>query len=488
MTRFLLLTSSIISLFVLSWCLGRLYSPQNCINSTLIGKVVITEGQEAPAELFQRCQFIDRLLQPMPSQWAVQTELLSRMDRLQTVASYLDFQEERINIKVLRGAKNELGFQEQELFISEDLVEKVGVLERAILFMKVNNNQPLTASVIADFLWDTQLAENTSKNFTSPFWLTTLKPISQYCQSDDRLLIHHSFCEAHNELGDSMMVDIDDGPVEWSLKPVLVSILSQVYQKAPLREKQMILENILFLGELGEEFTETLTKTTDFAAANESFRSVINAWLMPILAHESRVSDVVDQFIDIEKSPLSVFVVGRSSRSAFSNVMAPIAVENSKKNEVTENLVFLHGQRMRFLESGIDWRFQRHSFLKAANAENLIYLSCELPEVESLLEYAPVTNRITFVRFCEGDELDWQKISDLGIREYLVKNEKIQFVEFNLAAIGFAHKMRGPLVQHEDFSAWQRWLMWQKIVDDEQGHETSRPLSVIDGVSRFRYF
>jgi hypothetical protein len=92
------------------------------------------------------------------------------------------------------------------------------------------------------------------------------------------------------------------------------------------------------------------------------------------------------------------------------------------------------------------------------------------------------------VRFCDGDDLDWQQIADQGIREYLAKNEKVQFVEFNLAAIGFAQKIRGPLVRHEDFSAWQRWLMWQQIVTDDQGRETRRPLSVIDGVSRFRYF
>jgi hypothetical protein len=410
------------------------------------------------------------------------------MDRLQAVAPYLDFQDDQLKIKVLRGAKNELGFQDSEVFISEDLVEKTGVLERAILFLKVNNNQPLTASVIADFLWNTQLAESPTENLDSPFWLTELKPISQYCQSADRLLIHHSFCEAHNELGDSMMVDVDDGPVEWSLKPILVSILSQVYEQAPLREKQMILNNVLFLGEWSEEFTEALATTADFSAANDSFRMAVGSWLMPILASQTRIADIVEQYTDIEKSPLSVFVVGRSSRAAFAHVLAPLASEDHIKTEVTENLVFLHGQRIRFLQSDIEWRFQRHSFLKNASAENLIYLSCELPEVESLMEYAPVTNRITFVRFCEGDELDWQKISDLGIREYLAKNEKVQFVEFNLAALGFAQKIRGPLVRHEDFSAWQRWLMWQKIIDDEQGHETSRPLSVIDGVSRFRYF
>jgi hypothetical protein len=410
------------------------------------------------------------------------------LDRLQAVEAYLDFPDELLKIKILRGAKNELGFQDRELFISEDLIGKPGVLERAILFLKVNNNQPLTASVIADFLWNTQLADKTSRNQATPFWLTTLKPISQYCQSNERLLIHHSFCEAHNELGDSMMVDIDNGPVEWSLKPILVSILSQVYQEAPLREKQMILENILFLGEWSEEFTETLATSTDFAVANQSFQATVSAWLMPVLANESRVSEVVEQYTDIEKSPLSVFVVGRSSRVAFSQVVTPVLQKDDAKSEITENLIFLHGQRLRFLESNIEWRFQRHGFLKSAAAENLIYLSCELPGVDSLLEYAPVTNRITFVRFCDGDDLDWQQIADQGIREYLAKNEKVQFVEFNLAAIGFAQKIRGPLVRHEDFSAWQRWLMWQQIVTDDQGRETRRPLSVIDGVSRFRYF
>jgi len=232
---------------------------------------MITGGATGEDESFRTCSLAERILGPSPSKWVIDTKLLRRIDGIENLAKYMDQQEQSMDLQVLRATPNELVFQPQKIVISANLLNQPGVLERAIFLANANTQQPMTSAVIADFLWSIQAEVEDPQ---PQFWLTRLKSLPQYCKSAERLLLHHGFCEAQNELGDSMMVDVEDGPIEWSLKPVLVEILKDIYKAASFEGRQNFLKNLMFMGEWNEDFISLLTQTNNLVAINKGFKKM----------------------------------------------------------------------------------------------------------------------------------------------------------------------------------------------------------------------
>ena len=140
-----------------------------------------------------------------------------------------------------------------------------------------------------------------------------------------------------------------------------------------------------------------------------------------------------------------------------------------------------------FMPSRVAYKISRKEIFREFRVKNVIYVSCEMPEVENLLAYEGMTKRVLFVRQCTPEEINWSAVATKGISSYLKASTNTQFVEFNLSALKLAKRVRGPLRNSENFTAWQRWLLWQKIVNDDEP-TVQRPLSAIDGVRRFRIF
>jgi hypothetical protein len=477
MARITLLFSSICSLFVLSWFLSRWSSPANCINSTLVGKVVIDTSDYE----LKTCDPTSRLLSPQPESVLTEAQLIRRIEKIEELSPYLDFKDIAITISVITKKPQILSFNGSIIHISDDLLKIDGMLERALLFIKLNNSSSMAAAAIADFLWAEFIAK--SDDVARQPWLSQLTTMHAYCMSDKVLLIHYDFCKAHNELSDSYISDSEAAPVPWSLASTYTQILRDLYRNSTLIEKTEMLEKILFLGELEDTFIEEHVQSSSAIALDNSFETMIKDWLMPLMLPKNNIDLVVGQFSLKQHSKVNYVVVGRSSRDIFPMDFAIAA----KNKTIAGPFVLQFGAAQYFYPSDVALKSKQDDFLRKVKIDNLIYVSCDMPEVESLLAFESKTNRVLFVRQCDYDEIDWSEIASVGIVAYLKANTKTEFIEFNLSALRLAKRVRGPLDNIEDFGSWQKWLLWQSVTKDE-GQDIHRPLSAIDGVRRYRMF
>lgn len=476
MTRFSLFFSSICSLFVLSWVLTRWFGPENCINSTLVGKVVINSGESET----KRCTPIIRLLDGAPAKIVASAQLLSRINQLEKLAPFLNHEESELTININTQSRHELMLQGHSIRISADNLESKNLLERAILFLKLNNNSPLTASATADFLLE---EFKYKKNDLAPRpWVSFVGSLHSYCQSAGVLLVHYDFCQTQNELDDSYIISADSTPVSWSLAPVYTQILKDIYRSSTLRGKQAIMSNLIFLGELEDTFIAEISGSKSILSYEDSFFQMLRDWLMPLMINEELLESVIAKYKIKHAKNINYLYVGRSSRDVFPLAFSERVSQQSKKLYLMQT-----GTNQFFYPSDIPVRMLRTEVYETFKVENTIYVSCDMPEVESLLEFDGLANRVLYIRQCSEDEIDWDSVVSIGLNEYLKSNANIEFVEFNVSALKLAKKVRGPLLDSDNFIAWQKWLLWQRIISDD-GPQVQRPLSAIDGVRRFRIF
>ena len=476
MFRFSLLLSSICCLFVLSWVLTRMFGPANCINSTLVGKVVINSG----VEVLRTCEPAARLLDSLPSEVVTHSRLLQRLQRLEEVAPYVDSQQGFIALHIKTNMRKELLIQPQVITISEDYLYQPGLLEQAILFLKINNSNPLAASAVAQFLWQEFLSHD-AKMEHGRLWLAELDTLSGYCSSNHVLPVHYTFCDARNEMSDSYISDEPAEAVPWSLLSTFSDVLRESYEAANFTQKKNILDNLMFLGEVEDTFIDDIPTNKDLKSLDHSFQRMLSDWLMPLtLDHEILQKSVGDQRL-LQSTKADYVVVGRTSRNSFS-------FDFSRPEQLSQRqLIVESGINKYFFPSRVPFKTSRKDIFNEFQVQNVIYVSCEIPALENLLVYEGMVKRVLFVKQCSAEEIDWSQVAAQGIASYLKNNNGTQFVEFNLSALKFARRVRGPLSNSENFSAWQRWLLWQKIVNDDEP-TVKRPLSAIEGVRRFRVF
>ena len=483
MERFLLLLSSIISLFVLSWSLGRSLGPQNCINSSVVSKVII----ESDGTALRSCDVLARLMDPEPHSLIHQTNLFQRLERLDRAAPYLLNSAEKITIVISKSEPRSLDISESVLRIGTDQIRDHGVLERALLVSRLNSGYSLATAVAADFLWSHFLNFNVEvgdyKSRPKNNWLSELKSLSLYCRSKDKLLIHHNFCEAHNDVEDSFISSSDQEPVHWSLVSVLTEALGLIYREASLSEKQRILESLIFLGDFDSLWIEEVARGTQIQELDTAFIENFEKWLSPVALENGVLHRALEErSVKSKARTYNYVVIGRSSRDVFPIYELADEIKNSQ-----EPLILQFGREKYFYPSDVYFKFSKESILNHIQIQNLIYVSCEMPEVESLLEYERYTNKVVFVRQCESEDINWSLVSQNGLLPYLAEHANTEFIEFNLSALKLAKKVRGPLRDSGNFMSWQKWLLWSRSVDDG-GLEVKRPLSAIDGVQRYRIF
>lgn len=476
MARFLLLLSSIISILVLTWSLSRVFSPKNCINSTLVGKVVtVPEGTE-----LLTCTAEIRLFAPQPEKILTDFHVIQRINRLEELVPYLDLNDTPLKIKIYTNEIRLLNLTGENLNISGDLLMAEGYLERAILTFRINRTNSLSAGVIADFIWQ-ELIEHRELEPIRP-WITYLKSLKSYCLSDDRLLIHYDFCRAHNEMSDSYITDAESDAISWSMAPVYSYFLRKIYRESDIFIKKQILENLMFVGEIDETFIEEIKNRRDPKATEASFFAGINDWLMPLLVPENLVTRVLADSSILNNQKYNYVYISRSSQANF-----PLELNPQVSDGRGERHIVQYGTNQYYYPSDVALKFAKPKLFKTNTVKSFIYVSCHMPDVQTLLQFDSYTQQIIYLRQCEPEDIDWSELYKKGLDEYVKANEEVQFVEFNLSALKLAQRLRGPLKNSDSFSSWQRWLLWQRTVND-QGYQIQRPLSAIDGVGRFRIY
>ena len=443
-----------------------------------MGKVVINSG----VNQVDQCSTVNRLLDSAPPPVVESSHLLRRLMQLESMAPYLNYQDTLLIVDIDTTSTGVLSFEEDVIRISADKLKEKGVLERAILFLKLNNNSPLAAAAISDFLWSE--FKDSQPDIEAKPWVSYVNTLKGYCRSQDVLLLHNDFCVTHNELSDSYISSDESSAVPWSLAPVYTQILRDIYRNSELREKQQFLMNLIFLGEIEDGVIEELGSAQSINNFDNSFQQMVRDWVMPLVANESTVNAAIMKYGIQSAAQVNYIYIGRSSRDLFSIDFVP---EAKGKQSAKDQFVIQSGTSQFFYPSEVPVRMSRKEVFRDFKVQNVIYVSCEMPEVESLLEFDGLAKRVIFIKECGDGVINWNAFVELGLNEFLTSNANIEFIEFNISALKLAKRVRGPLQDADNFVAWQKWLLWQKIVSDD-GPQVQRPLSAIDGVSRFRVF
>lgn len=480
-------------------------APQNCINSTLVRKVVIADEKENSELVIRQCDQVVRfagIFQKNISHWM---PLVHRLDQLQPLAPYVGGSDQPLQILIHEHSKNELVLSQDspanpynitvsEDVIAKDVAENTGVIERAILFLKLNNGNAVGAAASADFLWS--YLKNINNNQLSPkaYWRSQLNSITKYCDSKDQLLIHHEFCFLHNRLKDSFIFETDKSMAGWSLVPIYTKALKDLYVSSDLTHKNQLLKNLFLLGDPEDSFLDN--EKLSINESDKKFDNMLKGWLSPLLLPNAEITNLTENFKFNNGLKYNYISVGRSSRNYFPLTFDDSVSENERLNfsdyknakpALSEPLIIQFGTATYFYPSDLSLKTTREDLFKPGTIKNVIYVSCEMPEVDSLLEFEKLTKKVIFLKQCSRDDISWTAIARLGIAEYLTQNTKVEFVEYNLSALRLAEKVRGPLKNGEQFSEWQKWLLWRSIVEDN-APSIKRPISSIDGVRRFRIY
>lgn len=484
MLRAISLLSTICSVFVVSWLLTRLNSPLNCINSSLVEKIVIYDAKPIETVVLEKCSMQSRLFSSPAPELVRKADLFRRIERLETVASYLDFSDIPLTVHIVNTTKTELRIDGATVSTSFDVLEKPGQLEKTLLFMKLNNNNPMSAAVMADFLWEELVAREELRNRVVS-WPQYFRSLHDYCKSDDVMPLHFQFCETHNALADSYIIDSesDTSAASWAMKPLYVEVLRKLYRSLDMLDKIKMLDRLIFLGEIGDEFIEVSGSQKNIYQLDESYAQMLRDWLSPLLLPQEKIENLITAQLFKSQSAINFLIVGRTSRDVFSFEYSSLAPEAIK-----EPLIVQYGTKKYFYPNHLPMKIERTELFAKKQVKHFVFVSCELPEVQNLLDYEGLTQTIIYVRQCEPDDVDWGLVARNGLSSYLKNNLEVQFVEFNLNALRLAERVRGPLKETENFTSWQKWLLWQKIERDDSGSLVQRPVSAIDGVSRFRIF
>jgi hypothetical protein len=297
------------------------------------------------------------------------------------------------------------------------------------------------------------------------------------------LLAHRAYCSAHNQYNDSFITDYELGPTPWSLVPYYVATLRDLYSQQNIQAKTDFLKNLVFLSEPESSTFDRWPRISNLKKLDEVFIKVSKDFFMPLMLPTPMVERALEKTRIAAHREIDYVVIGRSARERFATEVwqaTMVAASPADGNMVVVEL----GRQKYFFPSDVGYDLSRDEILKNHRIRNLVYVSCDVPEVASLLELQKIGSRVTFVRDCQG-QVEWSRAFEQGLPTYLAHHLEVEFIEFNLSAIRLAKRLNGTLRDVENMSAWQKWLKWQKVVADEEP-KVSRPLAVIDGVRRFR--
>ncbi len=485
MGRLLALISSIVSLFTLSWVLCRWLQPVQCINSSLVGKVILESGAQ-PEPAVQQCSPSVRLFGAKISNLALRAQLPERLNKLEQIVPLLP-EVFPIDVHIRQKLTRQLLITPGRVDISADLLMRPRVFEKALVFAQFPNESDFAAGVKSDFLLDENLWGVNRAAFNNrggESWIENLRGLGNYCRSRNVIVAHQTYCDVHSQYGDSAISDEKLGATPWGLVPVFVRSLEGVYATLGFREKERALQNLLFLDEPQVQSIDDLSRIQSFDQANARFSEIMKTWLMPLMLNRTALNRAVKLATLPAHAPIRYMVVDRSSRDVF-----PIDKIEMGEMPTAPVLTFVqYGLNQYVVSSDITHRFNRSELMKNHRVERLVYVSCQIPEVENLLRFSGEVKRVLFVRQCAPKDISWSQAFTLGMARYLTDHPESEFMEFNLSALRLAQRLDGPLKHPAQFSNWGKWLKWQSVVSDDQEPSALRPLAAIEGVRRFRMY
>jgi hypothetical protein len=483
MGRLILLVSSITSIFVLSWSLTRYAREMTCLNSTLVSKVDKIHGN---SYTLKTCDLAEKILAPNANEEILNLNLISRIEALNGIAYLMpkSFQKTHIVITV---NEDEVSFRNDRIYMGIEALKKPDLLERAIITKNFYYQNPMSSEVIAEVLLS--IFRNESIRPARP-WFKDIRTLSMYCK-EDSLAIHNEFCAAHNELNQGLIFDGEYGPSPWSLKPLYVDLVLDIFTHSTLEEQRSLISNLIFIGEPDDGFLEVIDTSGSIQKSEAQIIRMLAAWLSPLGANKNLIAKAIKQRL-ISTQPIDAYIViARSARDDF-----PIGEWANGYHIEGHPMAVEFGLSTYFFPSDVAFKLKRHDAIELFRPKKVIYVSCEIPSLNQLKSMYGA-EQVMFLRSCHADEIDWFELARLGVDRYIEYKPDTQFMEFNVPALMFAERVRGPLREQAVIGDWQKWLIWQSVENEElsTGNSTvnstvnsavKKPLAVIEGVKRFR--
>ena len=443
------------------------------MNSTLVSKVDRVQDDYT----LNKCSVMERIFgMEMPADLR-QTGIISRLEKLEGIRSFLQAPIHSVSI-VITDNLHELSFRDKSIFIGPKALEREGVLEKAILVKYFINGNPMSAEVSAEFILNIY---NQDGLRPSRPWFRDVRTLTQYCNEDDHLVVHNEFCAAHNELNRGLVFDGEYGPSPWSLKSLYFDVLSEVFFDSSLQDKKNILANLKFLVEPEDSFIETIESSASMQRSEAQIIQMLVDWILPLGVDKNTLAQTLKRRLMSSADIEAYMVIARSSRDTF-----PIGEWAKGYHSESKTVAVEFGRKTYFFPSDVGYALDRKLALDFLKPQYNVYVSCQIPSLEQLKAFGNVQN-IIFIKSCSEHDVDWFEFARQGIEKYLFQDKNIQFIEFNLPALLFAEKIRGPLHDSGQMGSWQKWLIWQGVEADESPL-AQRPLAVIEGVKRFRIY
>ncbi len=469
MARRLLLFSTICTVFLLGYFLPRWMGPKNCINSSLVEEITVFPERKN----IQTCDLEEVSFSSPPPLRIQKNKILERVEALEFLSEYWGQPNFKISIVIEPGPKQKLHFREDHILISDPMLYKEGVLEKAIMQYWLGSADFMTAEIITSTIWNVY---KDKRSFKKENWLKDFSTLIRYCQRGLNILQHSEYCQIQNELQESLVeAGTDPTPIIWSLSQTITEILTESFYNLSLSDKKKFLTNLVFLNSF-EEAEAILTGISGEESLQEldsRFETLLNYALAP-----------VDVGFSAFRNPiLSRLASGKNYDFVIVNSDVDADLEGLYYND-NKNVILEVGGAKTLYPSDAKLYLSRNNFFKTQKIKSLSIVGCDIPRPRRLLEFEGKVDQILFVKVCE-DAGQIQAIIETGAKNYVQNDSDIEFVEFNLAALKVATRHRGDLHSSAEIRHWRNWLQWTDSVYEDT-FQAYRPLSPIDAVTLFR--
>jgi hypothetical protein len=464
--------SSIFSLLVLSWVLVRAFAPLNCINSTFIDKINIVSFNGEVTQLNQ-CSFSERVQGPIITEKSLAHQVILRTLEFEKVRLFWPPTKKKMNVEIVSGPEDALNFEGQTFRIHVDRLKNPDQFEKGLLTILSPSSQDpsslMTREVLADFFWTTS---NSEKPQATRPWLTYFQSLSSYCRGDEHLISHGEFCGLRRQIGDGLISsDHDSGAVTWSFLPLLTNVLKKSFHYSSLNDQYAILDRAFFLSEwIDEDLFDP--SVTSLAGLELRFRENVADWLKPLGLQTVVLDRVLAEF--------SLF----ANRQYHYVILGDDQAHHVLRNPVS-GLIFEHSGNKYFSPSDVPMNLPRKEILSQLPIQDIVFVGCEWPSPRELLKFSSFKKNVFFIKSCEEPTWKWLDLVKKGPLELAKSNPQVHFVEFNLRSLQLAQRVKGPFNGSSRIEDWKNWLGWQDIATEDKD-QLSRPVSNLEGISRFR--
>jgi hypothetical protein len=431
-----------------------------CIDSKIVEKIdrVASEGTSSVwrCSLNQSVPYDEKFVQELPDL----SRRLAALERFFEDESPLS---RKLVIVWLDGMSKTIRIQGPKIFISDDLLHSSDQLERSIV--RIWLREKSGESVIDRTLLEGTLVDLIMVSMGRPetpvaqlHWPTFLQNTQGFCQallsssSEDSPDLKDRFLICPNSLfpGESDLKSILVG----SSRPLLSESALAAYFNLDIKQRAALLKSLPYLLRHLDKFAGSSLMTEESSVQgiellHHELENIVH--LIAKFASESPSTSVGQAGIEDPWLKFNNEFRQQLNRRGFSqeesiarlDYLIEVGPDLNFSSEVLDRIKhsFLANSLVGIADENNLWMLpsglplQKRIF-GALQSHQLMYLSCEIPTKEKILEFSKVADKFLYVRFCGNfDELNFRTYFARGYSGFAEDNPKLAFVQVHLPSL-----------------------------------------------------